>query len=362
MRSTIRILLLLILAIPASCLSEATKLKPVKIGVPTLLSGDWAGLGDNVVKTVKTYNRHFSRHPMVFFFEDAKISGADGLKAYQKLINVDHVDMLIGATSSNATMASASLINNSKTVMISPVTGGANVDNAGEWIFRLGNSDALNGEIQAKLFMKKGLKRVAVLSEETEYTLDIVNSFTKTFKQAGGELSYSDTFPPSTTDFRSQLTALSRTKPSALFIPTQTGSALALILGQLSQLGGFQGEIHTVFTAADNPDAAALAKGKFSGLHYLAPAFDKSHPKYKEFVEHYKLDHQRDPLIAFHTAAIVDTLDLLQKFLDRSKEYDAQKFRDFLLNDVKHYRGLMGEFSFDSKGNANTGFSAALIQ
>ncbi len=33
------------------------------VGVPTLLSGDWAGLGQNVVKTVQTYEKHYLRHP-----------------------------------------------------------------------------------------------------------------------------------------------------------------------------------------------------------------------------------------------------------------------------------------------------------
>lgn len=333
----------------------------VVVGVPTLLSGDWAGLGENIVNTVQTYQKHYGRHPLKFIFEDAKISGADGLKAYQKLISGDHVAVLIGATSSNGTMAAAGLINSSRTPMITPVTGGSNVDHAGAWIFRLGNSDILNGQQQANILKTHSIGKVALLSEETEYTLDIAKSFTSTFQSLGGQLVYSDTFLPTTTDFRSQIGALLRTKPEALFIPTQTGSALALILTQLSQLGGFSGEIHTTFTAADNPDARKLAIEKFKGVFYLAPAYEKASARLKEFLEHYRQDHKRDPLITFHTAATVDALDLLQNYLDRSKQFNRDEFSAFLLQ-TKNYHGLLGTFSLDENGNANTGFEPARIE
>src|SRR5207237_6308881 len=115
--------------------------------------------------------------------------------------------------------------------------------------------DVLNGVQQAEVFKKHGITKVALLSEETEYTEDVSKAFTDSFEHSGGTLTWTSTFQPGTTDFRSQLTALVKSKPQSIFIPTQTGSALALILTQLSQLGGFDGEIHTTFTAADNPEA-----------------------------------------------------------------------------------------------------------
>ena len=99
---------------------------------------------------------------------------------------------------------------------------------------------------------------------------------------------------------------------------------------------------------------------KFESLS-VAPAYDKQNPRLTKFLEHYKQDHKREPLIAFHTAAVVDTLDLLQMYLDKAKIYNSEHFRLFLLNEVKGYKGLLGEFSLDEKGNANTGFAPAQI-
>src|SRR5690349_3697133 len=115
----------------------------VKVGVATILSGDFANLGQNVVRTVQTYERHRLRHRLAFEFEDARLSSQDGLRAYAALVSGKHVDVLIGATTSNGSVAAAPLINSSKTVMLSPVTGGTSVDNAGDYVFRIGNSDVL---------------------------------------------------------------------------------------------------------------------------------------------------------------------------------------------------------------------------
>lgn len=82
----------------------------------------------------------------------------------------------------------------------------------------------------------------------------------------------------------------------------------------------------------------------------------------KEFLGHYLQDWKREPLIAFHTAATVDAMDLLQAYLDGAKSYSADGFKAFLLTKVKNYDGLLGEFSLDAEGNANTGFIPAQIE
>ena len=55
------------------------------------------------------------------------------------------------------------------------------------------------------------------------------------------------------------------------------------------------------------------------------------------------------------------SLALLQNYLDTNKKFNSDGFQKFLLTQKK-YRGLMGEFSFDTEGNANTGFVPALIK
>lgn len=340
-------------------LSELSK---VKVGVPTVLSGDLAVLGDNIAKTVETYRRHYLRHPIEFIMEDARKNSLDGLKAYQRLINFEQVDMLIGGTTSNGTLAAKELINSSKTVLITPLTGGANIDSAGPYIFRIGNSDILNGFQQADLFTAQNITRVAILTEETEYTQDISKFFLRRFAELGGQIVFEENFVPETTDFRPLITKLRCKNPQALLVSTQTGLAFGIFLKQLKELGAMQNlAVHTNFVAALNPDAYSAAGEAIYGVHYLAPRYDQTNPKLRQFFELYEKDHGHKPNIAFHTAGTVDALDMLQAYLDQHESFEGQSFQGYLLSHIKGYQGLMGQYSFDDQGNADIGFIPAQI-
>ena len=329
------------------------------VGVATVLSGDLAVLGDNIQKTISTYQKHNLRHKIDFKFQDAKKSSVDGLSAYRHLIEVDKVNFLIGGTTSNATLAASPLINSSKTVFITPVTGGSNIDQAGPYVFRIGNSDILNGVNQAELFIKRGIHRVALLTEETEYTQDIAKHFRLNFKELGGELVSDENFLPDSTDFRSQITGLMPKAPEGLFMSTQTGLAFGLFVKQLREvlpLGKV--EIHTNFLAASNPDAIKVAGNALKGVHYLAPEYNSAPDSaYHKFEQLYLAEHGHRPSIPFHTAGTVDALNMFQNYLDKANGFSAEGFQQYLLAQIKNYQGLMGTYSFDAEGNSNLGFS-----
>ena len=361
MRFTLLLITLLIFS--ADVFAGSPSNKKAKVGIATVLSGDLAVLGDNIAKTVETYKKRYLRHPIEFHFEDAKKGSMDGLRAYESLINAKKVDMLIGGTSSNGTIAGAPLINSSKTVMITPLTGGSNIDQAGPYIFRIGNSDIINGVEQAELFINKGFKKVAMYTEETEYTQDIAKYFRKKFEALGGKIVFDEDFLPSNTDFRAEITKLRSKKPQALFMGTQTGLAFGIFVKQLRELGGDKGvEIHTNFLAASNPDAFEAAGDAIYGVNYMAPYYDSNFPALKKFFKEFREDHGKNPAIEFHTAGTVDALNMLQDYLDTSQKYSKEGFRTYLLKNIKNYKGLMGEYSFDEHGNADIGFQLALIQ
>jgi branched-chain amino acid transport system substrate-binding protein len=338
----------------------------VKVGVATILSGDLALLGQNLVNTIETYKAKHLRHPIEFYFQDAKKGSADGLKAYQYLINVEKVDLLIGGTTSNGTIAASSIINQSKTVLITPLTGGSNIDQAGPYVFRIGNSDVLNGQQQAEYFIKHGLKRVALVTEETEYTNDIATHFRKKFEELGGELVYDETFLPDNSDFRTQIVTLLAKKPQALFMSTQTGLAFGIFIKQLNELKkNLAIEIHTNFLAASNPDARKVAGASIYGVHFMAPAYNRSaNSPYQKFLAEYLAVAKTEPAIPFHTAGTVDALNMLQDYLDtiKGQPFQREGFQQYLLSQIKNYQGLMGTYSFDAEGNADLGFEEALIQ
>lgn len=352
----------LLAAVPSEASAVPDRKVPVTVGVTSVLSGDLGVLGRNIVDTVETYKKYYSRHDLNFVYEDAKLSSVDGLKAYQSLINSHKAGFIIGACTSNGTMAAKSLINSSRVPTITVVTGGKNIDAAGPYIFRIGNSDTLNGIQEAEAFIAAGTGKAALLTEETEYTQDISEAFRGRFAALGGTLVFDGNFIPGTVDFRTDITRIKQKSPDAIFMPTQTGTALGVFLKQWNEQGGSRSvSVHTTFVAAPNPEAHTIAGELIEGVYYMAPRYDRHNPRLKEFFSRYRQDHGRFPPIAFHTAGTVDSLDLLQKFLDKTGAYSGEGFHDFLLNEVKDYQGLMGTYSFDPEGNARLGFELARI-
>ncbi|MEZ4753845.1 MAG: ABC transporter substrate-binding protein [Bdellovibrionota bacterium] len=358
MRKILKITLLSAL-LPLLAFAETSS---VKVGIGAILSGDLAVFGQSDLQAAKLYLKNYSRHDIKLIEEDARLSSSDGLRAYQKLINLDHVDVLIAAGTSNGIMAAKGLVNSSQTVTLMASTGGYNIDKAGPWLFRIGNSDTLNGIQQAKLFIDKGIKNVALLTELTEYTTDISKAFKDEFLSLGGKLSYDDSFLPNTTDFRSQATAIIKTKPEAIFMPTQTGTALGIFVKQLRlQEGNTKLDVHTTMVAAPNPDAHKIAGKHIIGVYYMDPSYGKDGAKYKEFIKLYKHEYGEEPATAFHVASVLDCLEHLQNFLDLNKNFSNTKFKDYLENKVGNYCGYMGCYTFDSDGNTSLGFVSSRI-
>lgn len=145
-------------------------------------------------------------------------------------------------------------------------------------------------------------------------------------------------------------------------MPTQTGTALGIFLKQLRQQDTDNKiEIHTTMVAAPNHNAHAIAGKAILGVHYMAPVYGANSDLYKNFIKLYQKRYNTLPSTPFHAAAVVDSLEHLQNFLDKNKTYDAEKFKRYLSTEVKQYCGYMGCYSLNSQGNSDLGFQAKTI-
>lgn len=333
--------------------------EPIKIGVATLLSGDLAAAGENMANAARlavdevNANGGINGQQLELVIEDAKCDSAGGLNAMQKLVNIDGVRYVVGGMCSNGTIASAPLANEKQVIVMTPVTGGKNVDEAGEYIFRLANSDVLAGRDIANAMIKLGYKKVGVVAEITEYTLDIKNTFEKVFAENGGQIIIGEEFQPGTKDYRTLVAKVKAAKPEALLILSQLGTNAAQFIKQMRELN-YSAPLFTDFTLIANTDAKKIA-GSFEGIYFADPAYDSENQKTKEFFVAYQERFGKASLIPFHAAS---SYDAVMMFADGLKAVgnDSKKVKNWLLENVKNRTGLMGTFSLDQNGNSDLGF------
>lgn len=359
------IILVILIVVGLVVFNRNVNKDPIRIGVASLLSGDFAVVGQNIVNSSKLAAKDINDkggingRQIELYVEDSGCSSKDGLSAVQKLIGIDKVKYIIGGMCSNGTMAAAPLANQNHVLIMTPVTGGNNIDNAGEYIFRNANADVLAGRDLANTMIDMGYKNVGVIAEVTEYTLDIKKSFEQTIKERNGTIVVAEEFQSNTKDYRTLIGKMRTSKPDAILVLSQLGTNAAQFIKQSRELG-FNPKIFTDFTLATNDNAKKVA-GSFDGIYFADPSYDSSSDQAKMFFDQYRKTYGMISPIPFHAAASYDAVMMYANAIKVVGD-DPEKVKDWLLNNIKDYKGLMGNFSFDAKGNSNLGFTVKVIR
>ena len=286
--------LLIVIAVVAyrTYSTEKQETGPIKMGIATILSGDFAAAGENMVNATKLAVKEINDKGGIngrmieLTVEDSGCSSKEGLSAVQKLISTDGIRYIVGGMCSNGTLAGAPIANQNKALIMTPVTGGSNVDNAGEYIFRNANSDVLAGHDIAIAMIKLGYKDVGVVAEVTEYTLDIKKTFEQTIQEQGGTVVISEEFQSGTQDYRTLASKVKEKKPQAVLVLSQTGTNAAQFIKQSREIG-FTPALFTDFTLASNDNAKKIL-GSFEGLYFADPAYDAESAETKAFFNEYE--------------------------------------------------------------------------
>lgn len=369
MKNILSILIVLILIVGGYFVLNGKQrekdMAPIKIGVASLMTEDFAMVGENIRDTAKLAVEEINQNGGVngrmieLVIEDSKCDSKTGLSAVSKLINVDKIKYIVGGMCSNGTIAAAPLANQNKVIIMTPVTGGQNVDDAGEYIFRTANSDILAGVDITDAMIEMGYTKVGAVTEITEYTLDIKKSFKAEIEKLGGQVVTEEDFQPGTSDFRTTVAKMKSSGVQAVLIASQTGISGAHFLSQAKQQG-FNVPMFSDFTFVSNADAKKIV-GNFDGIYFADPDYDAEDHSLKAFFAKFEQKYGHAPIIPFHTAATYDAIYMIVDAIEKSGD-DSQKVHDWLLKNVKNYKGFMGTYSLDEKGNSDLGFVIKIIK
>ncbi|WP_083251486.1 ABC transporter substrate-binding protein [Acidihalobacter yilgarnensis] len=151
---------------------------------------------------------------------------AIGVDAAKKLVDLDHVPAIVGASSSGVSMAIlTSVTAPSHVVQISPsstspaFTTLAQQGKTGGYWFRTAPSDALQGVAMASVAHQQAkLKRVAVMYLNNPYGSGLAGRFEHEFKAMGGTVTASIAFNPRQPSYRSEVHQAMQGHPQALFL------------------------------------------------------------------------------------------------------------------------------------------------
>ena len=273
----------------------------------------------------------------------------EAANAANRLINQDNVLLILGEVASTNSIAMATKAQPAKVPMISNASTNPKVTQIGDYIFRVCFIDPFQGYVMAK-FAHDNLQinKVAVLRDlGSDYSQGLADVFERKFTEMGGKIVAGETYTKGSTDFRSQLTAIKRAAPDAIYIPGYYND-IGLIARQARELG-----ITAKLMGGDGWDSEKLfelggsaVEGSYFSNHYSP---DDPAPRVQKFIAAYKKAYGSvpDSLAALGYDAAMVAVDAIK----RAPSFDRAAIRDAIAQ-TKNYHGVTGSITLDDKRNA----------
>jgi branched-chain amino acid transport system substrate-binding protein len=338
--------------------------KEIKIGAILPLTGDAAIWGQNDKEGMDLAVEEINAAGGIkgikvrIIYEDSEALPQKAVAAFQKLVNIEKVSVIIGDIASSPTFAIAPLAQQHKVVLLSPGATAPKLSEAGPYFFRIWNSDAEEGEKMADFsYHKLKLRKIAILYINNDYGSGLKDVFSVEFEKRGGKIVAVERFQQNDIDFKTQLYKIKAVNPEAIYLVGYP-KEIPLILKQAKEIGLKKQILGSV--AFEDPGIVELAKDAAEGVIYPYPIDpDPNEPSVKHFIESFRKKYNKEPGIGANAG--YDAVKMIVKAIELSCGFSGEDIRKGL-NMIKDYHGASGVMTFDENGDVHKPIGFKIIK
>ena len=330
----------------------ADRTRVLSVGVVLPLTGHLAATGQLMKQGFDLAHDEIntaqpSRTNLIFFVEDDSSTATGAVSAFNRLIDLAGMYVILGPASSAATKAAFPIAQAKQVVAISPTSAASGLSAIGDFCFRvpLATEVLIPRAIRATQ-AKLDYSRVATMYDRDDlFSTDRDETLQATFTANNIEVLATETFDSGNTDFSAQLTRIKELNPDAVFV-----SALPpekpLILTQKHQLGFSVPFFVSSLTDREVEAAGVAAEGAITFTGWLPT---DTIPSNQAFVESYTATFGEEPtaFAAFSYASVY----ILSWAIEQIPSTDAASIRAALA-DLRDLDTILGAFAFDPNGDA----------
>ena len=316
---------ILVLAVGLLCSSLARAAEPVKIGITTILSGPLADRGQSEQYGVQLALDRINQtggvlgRPVEAFYADNACKPEVGVPETRRLIEQEHVPVVIGALCTPVTHAIMPVVEQAKVPLVIATSAGQDfVDASGvggnDFAFKTIPSEVDITRGLARWLKSHGMKSIAIVADDAAFQHANAVAMAKAARDAGMSVTAEETIAKDTKDFATIFNRLRDGSPDelvAILGPSTAG------FFQAYEAAGWKVPVTGRFDLASALAAVSQAfrdAGGMSGLTAVAvftPALDK--PEVQEFVKAYKSHYglvptQRSFFVFEATYLVVDAI------------------------------------------------------
>jgi branched-chain amino acid transport system substrate-binding protein len=341
----------------------------IKIGSILSVSGPAAFLGDPELKTLQLYVEKINaeggvlgRKLELVHYDD----GSDAAKANgftKRLIESDKVDILIGGTTTGATMAMAPLVDKAGLPFISLAGAVVVIDPVKKWVFKTPHTDRMAAEKVFEDMKKRGIAKVGLLSETSGFGASGRKEAQAVAAKYGIALVADETYGPKDTDVTAQLTRIKNTAGVQAVFVFGLGQGPAVVTknyGQLAMTALPMYQSHGVASdeyiklSGKSADGVRLPTPSLLIGHMLA-ASDAQKAVVTSYDKAYRDRYKAEP--STFGGYALDALNLSVDAIKRAGGTDKEKVRA-ALEQTKGFVGTTGVFNLSASDHMGLDLSA----
>ncbi|MBU2872590.1 ABC transporter substrate-binding protein [Marinobacter salexigens] len=329
---------------------------PIRIGSFLSVTGPASFLGDPELKTLEMYVEKINKEGGVLgrqlelvHYDDAG-NASKARNFASRLIRSDRVDIIVGGSTTGATMAAAPMVEQAGIPFISLAGAVVITDPVKKWVFKTPQTDRMAAERVLTDMKERGLTKVGLISgtggfgsSGREQTLAAASAM------GGIEIVADETYGGSDTDMTAQLTNIRGTDGVQTILNFGFGQGPAIVTRNYAQLGIELPFYQSHGVASDG--FLELAGNSAEGLRLpasplLVPESLPADDPQKPVVEAYKTEYEArwNSKVSTFGAYAYDGLMLAVEAIEKAGSTDKAAVRD-ALESIQGHVGVTGTFN-----------------
>jgi branched-chain amino acid transport system substrate-binding protein len=348
-------------AVPASAQSR----EPIKIGYSMALTGGLAPNGKSALLAQKIWEEEINAkggllgRPVKLVYYDDKSSPAEVPPIYTKLLDVDKVELIIGAYATAQLAPAMPIVIQKKKTFIGLLGLAVNTE------FDYPNYFAMipSGP-EAKPAFTKGFfdlamgqnpkpQTVAIVAADQEFSRNAADGARENAKKAGLKTIYDKTYPPSTADFAPIVRAIQATNPDLVVVCSYPPDSVGMVRA-VNEIGfkpkAIGGAMVGLQATAIKTQLGPLLNG-WINYDFWLPVPKMEFPGVTDLINRYQTRAAAegvDPLGYYMAPWGYAQLQVLQQAVEGTKGLDDGKLGDYIR--ATTFKTVVGEVKFGARG------------
>jgi branched-chain amino acid transport system substrate-binding protein len=364
-RIAARITVALLALAATAAQAQAPSGEPIKIGYGISQTGGLAPNGKSALLAQQIWQSDINAkggllgRPVKLVYYDDQTNPSAVPALYQKLLDVDKVDIVIGGYGTNLLAPAMPVVIQKKKMLIGLFGMAVNAEfNYSKYfsMIPLGpnpKSAASKGFFEAALAQNPKPLTVAIVAADGEFSINASDGARETVQAAGLKIVYDKRYPPTTTDFAPIVRAIQATNPDIVAIfsypPDSVGMVRAVNeIGYKPKMigGGMVGLQATAIKTQLGP----LLNG-FVNYDFWLPIEKMNFPGVAEFMARYQARAGAEgvDVLGYYIAPWgYAQLQVLQQAIEATKSLDDDKLADYMRTST--FKTLVGNVTFGTQG------------